>query len=279
MTNTLEITYHIDEPFQDALIAELFDLGFSGFDQHATYMQAFIEEPVFHEIDKNVYEDILEPFGGLEIEGNTIVHHPKNWNEEWEKTIQPITVGEYYIRPTWNTETFPTGKIELIIDPKMAFGTGYHETTRLMLHALTAYIKPNDSVLDVGTGTGIIAIAALKKGAKEAFGFDIDEWSFANAQDNATLNGIESGLSIRLGSFETVPDETYDVVIANVNRSAILALKQDIAKHCKPNGYILLSGLLNTEAFIIKEDAVFTGLQLLEEVSEGDWTGLIYQKV
>ncbi len=278
MNQTLEIRYSLEEAYQDALIAELFELGFSGFDQHSTFLNAFIDESVFNLIDSELYVSILEPFGGLELEQSRTVHQPKNWNEEWEKTIQPITVGEFYIRPTWDKNPIPGDKIELIIDPKMAFGTGYHETTRLMLHAITKCMKPEHSVLDVGTGTGILGIAAIKKGASFVFGFDIDEWSYANAQENMKLNTIDNGFQVALGSFETVPSQTYDCVIANVNRSAILLLKDDIVSHCKKGGFILLSGLLTTEVFIIKENPTFSELTLIEESSEGDWSSLIYQK-
>lgn len=278
MQNYIEFTIQISEDYQEVVLADLFELGFSGFEQYPTSMKAFVDEDVFNSINTEEFLTILEPFGGAELITEKTIHQPKNWNLEWEKSIKPIQVGRFFIKPTWANEPTPDGLVELLIDPKMAFGTGYHETTRLMLHALAKYQKVGDSILDVGTGTGILAIAALKLGAKHAFGFDIDEWSSANATENAQLNNVIEGFEVKLGSFETVKDSNYDLVIANVNRSAILLLQNDIVKHAKKGGFILLSGLLTTEVHIIKQEPIFANLKLIQETSEGDWSGLVYLK-
>jgi len=278
MENTLELTISISEDYQDILIADLFEVGFAGFEQQSHSMKAFVEEEIFTSIPKQVLEDIFDSFGGLSIITEKKVHIPKNWNEEFEKSIQPIQVGRFYIRPTWAVSDCPSDSIELLIDPKMSFGTGYHETTRLMLNSISDYIKVDDEILDVGTGTGILAIAAIKLGAKYAFGFDIDEWSAENSLENIELNSVEKSIDIKHGTFETVPEKEFDITIANINRSAILGVKEDLLKHTKDNGYILLSGLLTTETHRIKEDELFMGLTLLKEISEGDWSGLIYKK-
>lgn len=278
MQNYIEFTLQLGEEYQEVVIADLFELGFSGFDQYPTSMKAFVDEDIFNALDPEEFLTTLEPFGGAELISEKTVHQPRNWNEEWEKSIKPIQVGKFFIKPTWAEESTPENLVELLIDPKMAFGTGYHETTRLMLHALAKYQSKNDRILDVGTGTGILAIAALKLGAKHAFGFDIDEWSSANATENAQLNHVIDGFEVKLGSFETVKESDYDVVIANVNRSAILLLQNDIVKHAKKGGFILLSGLLTTEVHIIKQEPIFANLTLIEETSEGDWSGLIYKK-
>ena len=278
MENTLELTLLVSEDYQDIIIADLFELGFAGFEQQSHSMKAFVEEDIFNSIPNQVLEDILESFGGMSLITEKKVHIPKNWNEEFEKSIQPIQVGRFYIRPTWAESNCPSDAIELLIDPKMSFGTGYHETTRLMLNSISDYIQADDEILDVGTGTGILAIAAIKLGAKYAFGFDIDEWSAENSLENIQLNQVENSIEIKLGTFETVPDKVFDITIANINRSAILSVKEDLIKHTKDGGFILLSGLLSTEKHRIKEEELFMGLTLIKEISEGDWSGLIYKK-
>jgi len=278
MENTLELTLQVNEDYQDIIIADLFELGFAGFEQHSEIMKAFVVEDIFNTIPTQVLEDILDSFGGISIIKEKKVHVPKNWNEEFEKSIQPIQVGRFYIRPTWAESDCPSNAIELLIDPKMSFGTGYHETTRLMLNSISTYIQKDDELLDVGTGTGILAIAAIKLGANYAFGFDIDEWSSENSLENIQLNKVEKSVEIKHGAFETVPDKEFDITIANINRSTILSVKEDILKHTKKGGFILLSGLLTTETHRIKEDELFSGISLIKEISEGDWSGLIYKK-
>ena len=139
----------------------------------------------------------------------------------------------------------------------MAFGTGYHATTRVMLEWLPEVIEEGDKVLDAGTGTGILAIAALKLGAKSAFGFDIDEWSETNAHENILLNEVEN-FDVKLGSTEVIPEgEKYDVILANINRNALIDLVPVLLTFLNEGGKLLLSGLLEEdEPVILKQDSL-----------------------
>jgi ribosomal protein L11 methyltransferase len=168
--------------------------------------------------------------------------------------------------------------IELIIDPKMAFGTGYHATTRLLLEWLPEVISLNDTVLDAGTGTGILALGALKLGAASAFGFDIDEWSEDNARENMILNQIEN-LEVKLGSVDIIPmGAQYDVIVANINRNALLELIPILTNYLKEDGKMLLSGLLVEDESKIKSITKKEHLLHVGTRQEQEWIAMLLQK-
>ncbi len=241
----IRLTISITDEFQELLIAELFDMDFEGFEEERDdILIASIPAKDFDDYKREEIERILFHYGGDSKILSEEIIQPQNWNQTWEQSIKPQTIGKFYVRPTWGEKFEDEDHIELIIDPKMAFGTGYHATTRLILEWLPEVIKHEETVLDAGTGTGILAIAALKLGASSAYGFDIDEWSKDNAQENMVLNHIED-LVVKLGSIETIPESVqYDVILANINRNALLELVPHLNKHLKPGGKMLLSGLL-----------------------------------
>jgi ribosomal protein L11 methyltransferase len=186
----LKLTIRIPDPYHENLIAELLDLDFEGFEQLDNRLEAYIPKSRFNDVSREYIEQVLMAYpaeGYVETEEI----EEKNWNETWEKTIQPQSVGRFFIKPTWSSEKPPSGHILLEIDPKLSFGTGYHATTRLILEKLSSINLDGKSILDAGTGTGVLAIAAAKMGAKHVFAFDIDEWSKINATENVLLNQVE----------------------------------------------------------------------------------------
>lgn len=254
----VELKLSVKDDFHELVIAELYDLDFEGFEQLDDILIATIPASRFDDIKREEVETILMALGDENSILSEQILKPKNWNEEWERTIQPQTIGQFYVHPTWSKAAEDLGdKIELIIDPKMAFGTGYHATTRLMLEWLPDVVNPRDEILDAGTGTGILAIAALKLGANSALGFDVDEWSETNAKENILLNKVEN-FEAKLGSTEVIPDSSsFDVILANINRNALIELLPELAKFLKQGGKLLLSGLLEEdEEFIRNLDAV-----------------------
>lgn len=271
----IRIYIAIPDEFQELLIAELFDMDFDGFEEEEHRIIASIAAKDFDDYKREEIERILLHYGDdAYIEKEEIVA-PQNWNANWEQSIEPQTIGKFYVRPTWGEAYFGDEYIELLIDPKMAFGTGYHATTRLLLEWIPEIVKGNEEVLDAGTGTGILAIAALKAGAKQAFGFDIDEWSKDNARENMALNGVDS-FEVKLGSTETIPaGKQYDLILANINRNALLDLIPILNAHLKPGGKLLLSGLLEAdESTILK----VTDKQLLTHVAtrqQKEWIALL----
>lgn len=275
----LEITIRIPFAYQEMLIAELMDHDFDGFEQNEDHLLAYIPAQRFNEVTREIIEQWIagQPITAR-FEGERI-YEPQNWNEEWEKTIEPMQVGEFFIRPTWKPVSTPDGLILLEIDPKMAFGTGYHETTRLMLRMLSSSVKSGISVLDVGTGTGVLAIAAIKLGAAHAFGFDIDEWSYDNATENALLNGVADSFVVKEGSFEVIPEESgYDMVLANVNRNMLLATSSQIVEHVRDGGTLILSGLLDVDEAVILANPDYADLELIDRQQENEWICLRFRK-
>ena len=152
------------------------------------------------------------------------------------------------IAPSWaGVGPEHNGQMRLTIDPKMAFGTGYHESTRLVLRLLPDVVLPGARVLDVGTGTGVLAIAALALGAQSAVGVDIDPWSVTNGTENATLNGVKDRFEVREGSLDVVPESAFDLVVANIIRSVLVPMLPDLVSKMAPRTPVVFAGLLGTE--------------------------------
>ena len=271
----IRLSISLKDDFHELLIAELFDLDFEGFEEEDNLLIASIPANRFDDFKREEIERMLLNFGDAEILNEEVIA-PQNWNQTWEQSIKPQKIGKFYVRPTWAPENDDPDSIELLIDPKMAFGTGYHATTRLILEWIPEIIKKGAEVLDAGTGTGILGIAALKSGAKSAFGFDIDEWSKDNAEENMELNQV-SGFEVQLGSTEVIPNGSkYDVILANINRNALIYLIPELLKFLKPEGRLLLSGLLVEDEEIILSQENLTGLTHIETRNQQEWIAILF---
>lgn len=252
----LKLVVNVSESYQEHVIAELMDMDFYGFEQQDDHLVAYVEKRRFNDANREYIEQMIGRFPDASFVDMTDVQE-ENWNATWEDSIQPQTIGKFLVKPSWSDMEPASDQILLVVDPKMSFGTGYHHTTRLMLRQLEKIDCGGKRVLDAGTGTGILAIAACKLGADRAIGFDFDPWSERNATENAHLNNVGSQLDIRLGGFEQVKnDKPFDIVLANINRNVILEFLPDIVSSAVLNGTICLSGLLETD-----EDAVRDALQ------------------
>lgn len=204
----------------------------------------------------------------------------RNWNEAWEATILPVRVtGRIIIAPTWHPVAAAHGDIVLTIDPKMSFGTGYHETTRLMLRLIERHVQAGDVLLDVGSGTGVLAIAALKLGAARAIGVDNDEWAYANARENAGLNGVTDRLELRKGDLDEVQEREFDLIVANIQRNVIEAMIGGFLSRLKPRGKLLLSGLLEVDREAIVTRLSAARLRLFDEIQENEWVALAAERM
>lgn len=203
---------------------------------------------------------------------------PQNWNATWEATIQPIRVGErFVIHPSWHRVDSEAGVIPIIVDPKMSFGTGYHATTRLMIRSIEQIDLNGKRVLDVGTGTGILAIAAVKAGAAFALGIDNDEWSYENSMENVRLNGVESRVEIALGSMEVVAGE-FDCIIANITKNDIVQLLGDILVHTHRGSSLLFSGILAVDETAMIDAFTKSNLTVAHTLTEEEWIAFICTK-
>lgn len=275
----VELRISLNDDFHELLIAELFDLDFEGFEQEDDLLVATIPTNRFDDSKREEIEKKLMAFGGEPSILSEKIIAPQNWNLEWERTIKPQIIGKFYVHPTWSGfDSDIEDKIELMIDPKMAFGTGYHATTRVMLEWMPEVIKEDDAVLDAGTGTGILAIAALKLGARSAFGFDIDEWSETNARENILLNEVDN-FEVKLGSTEVIPDgEKYDVILANINRNALIELIPGLLRFLNEGGRLLLSGLLEEDEKTMLEQPALKELSHKGTRQHDEWIALLFKK-
>src|SRR5690606_22579646 len=180
------------------------------------------------------------------------VYEPENWNQKWEETVRPVEVGRFLIKPTWCD--IPPGaedRVLLEIDPKMSFGTGYHESTRLVLRLLPEFMSAGMRVLDAGTGTGVLAIAAARLGASRVLAFDFDEWSHTNAVENVYINGVTEAVSVELGSIEVAGDVSFDLILANINRNVLVEMLPDFKRRIGESGSMILAGLMQADREIM----------------------------
>ncbi|MBS4029311.1 MAG: 50S ribosomal protein L11 methyltransferase [Ignavibacteriales bacterium] len=263
----LELSFSVSEQQQELLIAFLSQFGFEGFWEDNKVLKAYVEKEKWNE---NSHSLLKEQFPEIQFSISEIPN--QDWNKEWENSIEPILATEkILVRPSWKKVENNDGKLVITIDPKMSFGTGHHETTRLMLQLMEKYVKPNDFVLDLGTGTGILAIAAIKLDAKKCIAVDNDEWSIENTKENVVVNKVENLIDVFHGTIETVRENNFDVILANIQSSIILPILPIMISKIKPNGKILLSGLLKEEREKILFSLSETSLNVNEEISENEW--------
>jgi ribosomal protein L11 methyltransferase len=229
---------------REILVAELSMLGFDGFEENTKQVKAYISNEEFN----GVALDALAEDKVFEYRVNTI--QEKNWNEEWESSFSPVVVDDLVAVRAHFHSPIQGPKYEIVITPKMSFGTGHHATTLLMMKAMGSMEMQGKKVLDFGTGTGVLAILAEKMGADEILAIDNDNWSIENAKENLEQNQSRK-VEVRLA--DQIPaGEQYDVVLANINKHVLLARVNDICKSLVPNGVLALSGVLSGDLQDIK---------------------------
>ncbi len=275
---TLALTVHITDGLREELVAELAEIGFEAFLEEDDHLKAYGPIGLWLEVEAKLMGWLRARHVGAAI--NIEVLPAENWNAKWEATIQPLVVGSFVIAPTWAEPRPEHASLTLLqIDPKMSFGTGHHESTRLALRLLEQTIRTGNRVLDAGTGTGVLAIAAVKLGAASALGFDIDPTSVGNAIENARLNHVHPAFEVRQGTLDTVGEIDFDVVVVNMIRMRLEPLLPALALKLSTSGSIILSGLLQTEGPAMTDLLHSLGLQVVEEATENDWWGCVASSV
>ncbi|MCX8057454.1 MAG: 50S ribosomal protein L11 methyltransferase [Ignavibacteria bacterium] len=220
-------------------------------------------------------ESIIERF---EIFSETI--EQKNWNEEWEKTIQPIKVSDrIIIKPSFREYIPKHNEILITIDPKMSFGTGYHQSTRIMIRLIEKYIQSGMKVLDIGTGTGILAIVCAKLSAKEVITCDIDDFVEENVLENFSRNEVQDKCRFILGSLDKVQENDFDMILANIQKNVLLEMADEIKLKIRKDGYVVLSGLLLEDENDIISHYSGMNFKLLDKMTEDEWIGLVFQSL
>lgn len=251
---------------QEELIAFFDDYHPSGFEQTDETLKAYFDEKDFEETE---IQRILE---GYDYSRNTV--DEQNWNHVWEQNFQPVTVEQFcavrahFHAPITNVEH------EIVITPKMSFGTGHHATTYMMMQQMQKINFKNKTVFDFGTGTGILAILAEKRGAAKITAIDVDDWSIENARENFERNGCQN-ISVSLTS--NLPPQQFDVVLANINRNVILAYMEPLGKMVS-DGLILFSGLLVDDEAAVTTAAEEQQFRLMRKEERLGWVSLLFEK-
>ena len=268
----LEYSFEITplEPGVEILIAELGYSGFESFVETEAGVLAYIKKD---EWNKAVLEDI-QILNSEEFQVSYTVQEIEqaNWNSEWEKNFQPIQVDNTVsVRAPFHEN--PNLQYDIIIEPKMSFGTGHHETTHMMIQHLINMDLEGKKVLDMGCGTGILAIFSEMKGARPIDAIDIDNWCYLNSLENVERNGCKH-ISVYEGDAQLLEGRKYDVIIANINRNILLNDIQTYAKSLNPNGVLLLSGFYNIDIPAIEEACVQYMLKLDGKLEKNNWVSL-----
>lgn len=264
---------------REPLVAELSDLGFDAFEETDDALLAYAPARVWDDLAREQVAAWLDALGAPPAE--VTVLEDQNWNATWEATIQPLAVGAFVVAPTWAELPDLAGRELLLIDPKMAFGTGYHETTRIVLRllpdAVAAMPGGAPTVLDVGTGTGVLALGALRLDpAATALGVDIDPWSTTNATENAILNGVADRFAVREGSIDGVLEDGFGLVVANIIRSILAPMIPALVAKRAPGAPLVLSGLLVAERDGVVATLAELGMALRAEATENEWWGGVF---
>ena len=276
MSNTIYIEYSFKviplQPTSDILIAELGEAGFESFVEETDGILAYIQK-----IDWK--HSILDDVGILKNKGFEITYKHKeieqeNWNATWETNFKPIQVADScVVRAPFHEK--PMVDFDIIIEPKMSFGTGHHETTFMMLQHILAHDFKDVSVLDMGCGTGVLAILAAMKGSKKIDAIDIDNWCYQNSMENVERNYCDN-INVYEGDVSLIADRKYDVIIANINRNILLADIPKYAKSLNENGILFLSGFYAEDIKIISGKCLEVALKFEKKLEKNNWVAVKY---
>lgn len=260
-----------DANLRDILIAELANDGYDSFEETAKVLNACCTEDVYNE---EVIATLCENYG---VQYKKEVVAEQNWNATWERDFKPVIVNDFCaIRADFH-EAVAGVAHEIIITPKMSFGTGHHATTRLMVQQMKEIEFNNSTVLDFGTGTGVLAILAEKLGAKKIVAIDNDEWSYDNTLENINFNDVHN-IDVLKGSLEVASDEHYDIILANINRHILLEYMNDMYSVLKDGGVIIMSGILTEDEQIVVDKAQRSGFEEAYITVEENWISIRMSK-
>lgn len=275
MTDTyLEYNFRVrpKQPATDILIAELDALGFESFLETAEGLMAYIRKT----------DRVFDSLGEVSVLGNPEFKidysfkeiDEQNWNEAWEASFEPILLGHHCaVRAPFHPK--PDVKYDIVITPKMSFGTGHHETTHMMLQFVLKNELTGKSVLDMGCGTGVLAILAAMRGAAQIDAVDKDHWSYLNALENVKLNQ-QTHIRVREGDVSLLGDKKYDIIMANINRNTLLNDIPAYVKHLNRGGLLLLSGFYREDLPVISEKCAHHELSFQENLQNNDWVSAKY---
>ena len=277
MGNYIEHSFIVEpkEQGSDVLIEQLSEIGFESFVENDEGFCAYIKEEDFDETKMNSiisrYKDIFK------IDFSKKLIAKQNWNEEWEKSFEPIEIeGKCFVRAPFH-EAKKGFMYDVIIEPKMSFGTGHHHTTQLMIGVLMSLNVKNKSLLDMGCGTGVLPIVAGMMGAQPIMAVDIDEWSYENTIENLERNGVKN-VVVEKGDVNSLARKEFHTILANINKNVLLKDMSVYFNSLENGGNLVMSGFFETDVNEISEKAMELGLNFLEKRKSGEWTVLHFVK-
>ncbi len=266
------------EVVNDVLSAVLAEAGFESFVEQPEGINAYIQTALFNE------EELKEALDGFPLPETGITYtyteaEDKDWNEEWEKNFfQPIVIGDRCVIHSTFHHNVPAAAYDIVINPQMAFGTGHHETTSLIIEELLESDLQGKALLDMGCGTSILAILARMRGAQPCTAVDIDEWCVRNSLENIELNKVDH-ISVYQGDASSLWDKgPFDVVIANINRNILLADMKHYVARMTPGATLLMSGFYTEDIPAIREEAERNGLTFVANSVKNNWTAVRFVK-
>lgn len=277
-----KVTFNIEpfcEDFADILSALLCDTGFEAFETKETCVEAYIQQSFWNEeetaatVREFPVPDVCITFSAEEAEY-------ENWNQQWEEEgFKPIIIDDLIAVHSNRHTDIPEVRYDITITPRQAFGTGSHQTTRMILTQLAEMQLEGARVVDAGTGTGILAIMCVKRGAESVFAYDIDEWSVSNTKDNLLLNGItDDRVKVVEGDSAVLSGtEGIDLLIANINRNILLSDMEAFHRTLSANGRLLLSGFYIEDIPHLTQKAAELGMKLTGKKNDGEWAMLLFE--
>ncbi|MGA3286541.1 MAG: 50S ribosomal protein L11 methyltransferase [Bacteroidota bacterium] len=280
-----QISVRIDEPYQDLLVGQLALLGFTGFVQEEKSLNCFISINKWTSSIRAKFQKTLErfkfEFPVVDLSFTVKSIREENWNKTWEKQTGIVeATPRIIIKPSWKKlPKHYRNKIVLHVDPKMSFGTGHHETTRLSLSLLERFLQPKMKVIDFGCGTGVLGIACVKLGAKSVVAVDNDPWAIENTRENIKRNNVQRRMTVRLGNVSAIPRSKYDLIVANIDFPTISRFIKSIVDRIRKDGIFILSGILTSDMPALLSLFEKNLLVPVKLDNENEWTAVALRRV
>ncbi|MBL0103819.1 MAG: 50S ribosomal protein L11 methyltransferase [Bacteroidetes bacterium] len=271
----IEVKFSNPRELNDIIIAYIGEIDFEMFEENESGLNAYIPASKFSE---GVLQEVLSSIPDREnIRYEFSLVEDRNWNKEWESNFSPVTIDhDVYVRAPFH-ETREGFRYEIIIEPKMSFGTGHHETTELMMRLMLELDLKNKTILDMGCGSGILAILAHKMGAMQITAIDFDDWAYHNCLENCERNNA-SQIIVAKGNVSAIRLMHFDIVLANINRNVLLADMHDYVNCLRAGGLILQSGFLNDDENVLIKTAEENGLKHLKTVRKDKWSAMAFSR-
>ncbi|MEQ8908915.1 MAG: 50S ribosomal protein L11 methyltransferase [Vicingaceae bacterium] len=276
----LEYRFQLEpfQPYNEILVAQLAEIGFDSFIEKESTVFAYAKESEF-KVELLEELDFFQ-LPGLKVDYDYKVLPKENWNKKWEESFEPIQVDNFCLIRAPFHAVKEECKYEIIIEPKMSFGTGHHATTQLMIRQMKGIELENKTVLDMGSGTGILAILAQKMGAKKVTAIDIEEWAFENMQENVERNH-SSEVTPYLGGLEVLEEnnEKYDLILANINKNILFEQLPTYRSKLRPGGNILLSGFFDVDTDEFEDWAQEHHMTVVDQNYTASWACLRLKQI